>query len=150
MYRKLINSVNEKGYTLLESLFQLLIFSIFAQLFVMFFFWKGMMEEQYFNSSTTEWELFSLEFQELLMDIHQLSVSSGKNSVRITKGDEVHVVEQYHSLIRRTKKEGGHVPMLTGIRNVSFQRNEHFIMATVTMQSGKIFEKDFIIHDQIE
>lgn len=141
---------NSKGYTLLESLFQLVILSIFAQLFIAFVLWKGSMEDQYTSPALLEWELFSLELQELLTNVQAISVSASGTSLRIEKQDEVHVVEQYHSLIRRTKREGGHVPMLTHIRLVTFQKKEHFINMSVTLQDGKKLDKDFVVHEQME
>ena len=51
-----------QGYTFLESIFQLIIMTFSFNLFLLFFFWKDPIEQQYADYSSTEWELFSAGF----------------------------------------------------------------------------------------
>ena len=58
----LLRTKEEKGYTFIESLFQLIIFVTFAHLFILFFLWKAPIEQQYTNMSDGAWELFAVRF----------------------------------------------------------------------------------------
>ena len=73
MYRKLSN---DRGYTLIESLFQLIIFTIFAHLIITFFLWKEPIERQYGNKSTSEWELFTADLQKEVANVSEFSVTA--------------------------------------------------------------------------
>ena len=57
---------NDRGYTLIESLFQLVLFALFVQLFLLFFYWKAPIERQYTNMSSGAWELFAVDLQDVL------------------------------------------------------------------------------------
>lgn len=46
---------SQEGYTLLECILQVMIFALFAQLFLLFFYWKGPIERQYTEHSATAW-----------------------------------------------------------------------------------------------
>ena len=48
--RKFMKDVDEKGYTFLESIFQLIIIDYFSFIYLLlFFFWKGPIEQQLYG-----------------------------------------------------------------------------------------------------
>ena len=72
---------NNQGYSLIESLFQLMIFAAFTQLFVLFFLWKEPIERQYTDMTNASWELFAVDLQAALIDIDEISVNNTENGI---------------------------------------------------------------------
>ena len=68
---------------LLESIFQLFIMTAFIHLFLLFFFWKGPIEQQYADYSSTQWELFSADLQQLLADVSEIQILDGGKSIHL-------------------------------------------------------------------
>ncbi|WHT47487.1 hypothetical protein QNH10_15100 [Sporosarcina thermotolerans] len=93
---------NEKGFTFLESIFHLLIAAIFLQFVVLFFYWKSPIERQLEDYFATEWELFAIDLQTLLLEVEDFNVAAGNQSISfINKRGKIQV-GQAGTLIRKT------------------------------------------------
>ena len=53
----------EKGFTLLDSLLQLMILVLFAHFFLLFFSWYAQKNNGMFNNDELHWELFAFQLQ---------------------------------------------------------------------------------------
>jgi competence protein ComGF len=135
----------EKGYTFIESLFQLIVFVIFAHLFVLFFLWKAPIEQQYTNMSDGAWELFALDLQASIVDVKEFNVHLGGRGIRFVTDRGRIDVEQNNTVIRKAIDGQGHVPFLTGVHSVYFTLNDPVVSVTVTMLDGTRKERDFAI-----
>ena len=142
---RLLRKSNESGYTLIESLFQLMIFVILAQFILLFFVWKQPIDRFYANSSLTEWELFSVEFQQILTNVQEFEVQNGVNGIRIKNIQGVIYFEQNNDVIRKRVHGTGHVPYLTNVESIIFELNEHTLLTNVTFSNGTRKERGFVV-----
>ena len=104
---------NNDGYSLIASLFQLLIFVAFIYLFVLFFVWKEPIERQFTDMTNTTWELFVVDLQAALIDVEGISVNDGRRGISyVTSRGRINIAQQ-NTMIRKTIDGLGHVPFLT-------------------------------------
>ncbi len=134
---------DESGYTLIESMFQLLITCLFIQLFLMFFFWKYTIEMQYTNYANTEWELFLTEMQVGLAEVTDLSVKDA--SFTFKKDNSVYSFNQKGSVLRQQKNGEGHLPLLTGIRTIQFIYEQEVLTIQATMEDNTIKKRSLVV-----
>lgn len=142
---RLLTIKAEKGYTFIESLFQLIVFVTFAHLFVLFFLWKAPIEQQYTNMSDGAWELFALDLQASIVDVKEFNVHLGGRGIRFVTDRGRIDVEQSNTMIRKAIDGLGHVPFLTNVHSVYFTLNGPVVSVTVTMLDGTRKERDFAI-----
>lgn len=141
--RALINQ-DDRGYTLLESLFQLIILAVFVQFLLLFFSWKGAIEEQYSDYTTREWELFSAEFQQLLAEVSEIHLPF-KNVVQFKTERGQITIEQNGTVIRKRVSGEGHVPVLTDVRSTSFVFDGKKLTVTVTSMDYSVKIRGFVV-----
>lgn len=135
------------GFTLLESIVQVMIFALFAQLFLLFFYWKGPIERQYTDHSSIAWEMFAADFQDELTALHAIEVHSNGNGIRFKTDRGLIAIEQRNQVIRKSIDGLGHVPFLTDISSAQFTLNHPTLVVQVVMQDGTRKERDFTIGD---
>ncbi|WP_432358622.1 competence type IV pilus minor pilin ComGF [Sporosarcina sp. UB5] len=136
---------NESGYTLIEALFQLLIMAVLLHFVVLFLYWKMPVERQLKDYYETEWELFAIELQSLLVDVENFDVLIGNRAVSFFNDRGKIHVEQNGYVIRKRVNESGHVPLFTNVSNVFFAQDEHELNVEVTMLDGRKRERRFVI-----
>ena len=141
----LLRTKKEKGYTFIESLFQLIIFVTFAHLFILFFLWKAPIEQQYTNMSDGAWELFAVDFQASIVDVNEFNVHPGGRGIRFVTDRGRIDIEQRNTMIRKAIDGQGHIPFLTDVYSVYFILNDPVVSVTVTMLDGTRKERDFAI-----
>lgn len=135
----------EAGYTLLETIFQVMIFAMFTQLFLLFFYWKAPIERQYTDRSAIQWELFAADFQEELVNIQSIEVIRSGRGIRFQTTRGRIVIEENKDVIRKTIDGQGHVPFLTEVSSVTFTLNDSILIVDAVMQNGTRKERDFTI-----
>jgi competence protein ComGF len=143
--RKLLKVLDEQGYTFLESIFQLTVLSIFLHLFVLFFFWKEPIEEKYFDTSSTEWELFSLDMQKLLSDVSEIQILYEGTTFRIVTSLGRINIGQSGTVIRKLVHGEGHVPLITNVQSVGFEFDGMTLTAHVKMLNGSVKVRGFAV-----
>ncbi|GKV64597.1 MULTISPECIES: competence type IV pilus minor pilin ComGF [unclassified Sporosarcina] len=140
----LMNNGNEKGFSLLESLIQLLIFSILVQLAVLFFYWKAPVQSSYQEDFLGEWELFSLELQQLLQEVEYVMEPTDRSiSFKSEKG--LVTIQVYQQLIRKVVTGKGHVPLLTRVKSCTFSVDGNLLHVAVERVDGMKKERTFAI-----
>ena len=141
----LLNRGDERGYTFLESIFQLLIMALFLQLFVLFFFWKEPIERQYADYGSTEWELFAMDLQLLLAEVSTIEVSDAGETLRFRNARGNIDIEQNGSVIRKRVNGNGHIPLLTSVRSAVFSIDGIGVTTQVVLADGTQKERRFVI-----
>lgn len=137
---------DNRGYTLMESLLHLVIFAIFAQLFLLFFLWKEPIERHHMDKTNTAWELFALDLQADLVDIRTFALHDDRQGLQVRNGhDELIDIERTNNVIRRRKDGEGHVPLLTEMHSVHFTESGEYLHVEVTLQDGTRKERSFAI-----
>lgn len=135
----------ESGYTLLETIFQVMIFAMFTQLFLLFFYWKAPIERQYNDLSAIQWELFAADFQEELVNLQEIEVIRNGDGVRFLTERGSIVIEVNNYVIRKTVDRQGHIPFLTEVSSATFTISGSTLIVKAVMQNGMQKERDFII-----
>ena len=141
----LLTTKEEKGYTFIESLFQLIVFVTFAHLFIVFFLWKAPIEQQYTNMSDGAWELFAVDFQASIVDVNEFNVHQGGRGIQFVTDRGRIDIEQRNNVIRKAIDGQGHIPFLTNVHAVYFTLNDPIVSVTVTMLDGARKERDSAI-----
>jgi len=136
---------NEQGYTLLESIFQLIIMTIFIHLFLLFFFWKGSIEQNYTDYSSTEWELFSADLQFLLSDVSEIRLVNGGRTIRLKNDRGLIDVEQSGTVIRKRVDTTGHIPLVTGVKEATYTFDGMTITVHVTTLDDSVKIRGFAV-----
>lgn len=143
--RSIMKMSNEQGYTFLESIFQLIIMTIFIHLFILFFFWKGPIEQYYTDSSSTEWELFSADLQYLLSDVNEIRLVNGGRTIRLKNNRGVIDIEQSGTVIRKRVDTTGHIPLVTGVKEATYTFDGMTITAYVKMLNDSVKVRGFAV-----
>lgn len=135
----------EAGYTLLETIFQIMIFAMFTQLFLLFFYWKAPIERQYNDLAAIQWELFAADIQEELVNLQTIEVIRDGRGIRFKTNRGSIVIEENNDVIRKTVDRQGHVPFLTEVSSATFTLNGSILFVEAVMQDGTRKERDFTI-----
>lgn len=136
---------NEAGYSFLEALFQLVIMGIFLQFVVLFFYWKTPIERQLQDYYATEWEMFAIDLQALLVNVEDFKVLMGDRSISFTNERGKIEVGQNNYVIRKRTNLTGHIPLFTNVSSVVFTEDGHELIVDVTMLDGSKRERRFAI-----
>lgn len=136
---------NEAGYTFLEALFQLVIMGIFLHFVVLFFYWKLPIEQQLQDYYATEWELFAIDLQALLVEVDSFNIPVGNRSISFTNERGRIDIGQINHVIRKQVNLTGHIPLFTNVSNVVFTDEGHEFNMEVTMLDGSKRERRFAI-----
>lgn len=143
MYR-VMSTCSEKGFTLLESIFHLMIFTLLIQMTLLFFYWKAPVEAVYQNDFLGEWELFSIELQQMLEEVEWVSQSADDMVAFKTKKGII-TIHVYQQLIRKLVNNQGHVPLLTGVKSCIFTLEDQQLHIKVEKLNGVKKERTFAV-----
>lgn len=148
MHRFLKLSDN-RGYTLIESLFQLMIFGAFVHLFILFIFWKGPIERQYANRSDIAWEIFTVDLQDAIINVEEFNVHEGGRGIQFLT-DRGRIDIEYRNQVIRKRIDGlGHIPFLTEVYTSLFSYDGMRLSVDITMLDGTRRERVFAVgHNQ--
>lgn len=144
MYRQSLGK-DEAGYTLLEAILQIVVFALFAQLFVLFFYWKAPIERQYQTRSQIQWEMFAADFQKEIALAELIEVTRAGEGIRFVTERGTIRIEEKNEVIRKTIDGAGHVPLMTEIMQTNFSLTYPTLHLEVVMQDGTEMERDFIV-----
>ncbi|PIC81003.1 hypothetical protein CSV75_04280 [Sporosarcina sp. P18a] len=139
-----MKQLDEKGYSLVESIIHLLIFTMLIQFTILFFYWQVPMKKAYQGDLLGEWELFSLEVQELLEEVTRVeevkltTITFHAPKRRIT-------IQQYDTMLRKVVDGTGHVPLLMNVKSSKFTVKDSELKIAVEMKDGVRKERTFAI-----
>lgn len=143
MYR--IRLKNEAGHTLFEAILHIVIFALFAQLFVLFFYWKAPIDRQYKNPSKVAWEMFAADFQDEILQVDSMEVIRSGEGIRFQTARGIIIIELGNQVIRKRVDGLGHVPLITEVVRTNFTLKDPILQVEVLMEDGTQMERDFII-----
>ncbi len=129
-----------KGYTLLESLFALIIVLLFVHLFYLFFVWKTWNAPLDEVLERVEHEMFWIEVDEWIREAVDVQISTSNRRLQVQTAEGNYDIHLHNQNVRMQKNGRGHVPLLTKVEHLTFQRNEDTITYAVTWKSGRTIE----------
>ncbi|HWI48194.1 MAG TPA: competence type IV pilus minor pilin ComGF [Rummeliibacillus sp.] len=143
---RFLNNKDERGFTLLDALLQLMILVCFAHFFLLFFIWCSHKNNGMFNTDELQWELFSFQLQkELTYTTDFYRRTSYHIQYSSTRGNLG--VKQASGELRR---EEGYQPLLFGVSMVNFEYSHNRLNTTVKFMNGKERSREFIVPNSKE
>jgi len=136
--------MNERGYTLLEALFQLVVFMLIAHLVVFIMLWFAEMKVTVLSDEQSKWELFVYDLNMYLEDISSFTIRKDQKRITFQAADTTHNIDCYSNIIS-DKVKGGHVPLLIGINKCQFKYEKNMLTVTVELPSGIQKERTFYV-----
>jgi len=135
---KHLSQLKNGGYTLLETMLALAIFTV-----IVFFFPMIIPSFQSSHDDQLKIKEAELFFAQTRRDIHQaIQVNASGNVLYVTfKNGDTATYERYGTSIRRRLNGEGHEIMLQNIRDLSFQTKQNMVAIRVTGPRGRTFER---------
>ncbi|MEB6547520.1 ComGF family competence protein [Heyndrickxia sporothermodurans] len=121
--------MNEKGFSLIECIFSLLILSTILAFFPLLIKAYERIDHAYSTEKDFEWNLFLMELRKELRTSNGWVVTG--NSLYLNRGQEVVVYEKYNQSIRRRVDGKGHEVVLQKVKQINFNSNKNEIILHV-------------------
>lgn len=138
-----IAGLNEKGFSFLTAIFDLLVLMTMLPLIILFFgFAVGFTED--LDPHRSEWQLFAVDLQSYLNNSDSLEIINGGNGIRIVQMGEEYDIELYTDMIRKQKERKGHEVMLTRIRLCRFSLEGNMLKIHTEFTTGSIEEAEYV------
>ncbi len=137
----------EKGYTLLDALYHLIVFLLFSHLILLILVWIQKQNETYLTNENVTWEIFVNDFQQYLENVKEIEVVGYNDKIDISYVDTEETIQigQLKEVIRKQVSYVGNVPMLIGIQNLRFELVENKLKMNVKFPNGIVKERVFIV-----
>lgn len=136
--------MNEKGYTFLEALFQLVVFVLICHLFILIMVWFAEMKLTLLTDEQSKWELFVYDLNMYLVEVTSFTIREDQKRITFHASDSLHNIDCYSNIIRDQVK-GGHIPMLIDIKNCEFQYIDNELTVAVEFPSGLKKERTYYV-----
>ncbi|MBT2571625.1 competence type IV pilus minor pilin ComGF [Planococcus sp. ISL-110] len=138
-----IARLDEKGFSFLTSIFDLLVLMTMLPLIVLFFgFAVGFTED--LDAHQAEWQLFAVDLQSYLNNSESLEIINGGSGIRVVQLGEEFDIELYTDMIRKQKERKGHEVMLTRVRLCSFSLDGNMLKVRTEFTTGSLEEAEYV------
>ena len=132
----------EKGFTLLDSLLQLMILVLFAHFFLLFFSWYAQKNNGMFNNDELHWELFAFQLQKELTHTENFTyISKPPKIIYSTDRGDLSVSNMSGELRRGL----GYQPLLFGVAQLTFDYSEYILKMNVKFHDGTERSREYIV-----
>ncbi|BDH62088.1 hypothetical protein MTP04_22180 [Lysinibacillus sp. PLM2] len=140
------------GYTLLEALYQLVVFILLTQIIIFIFIWINKQNQTFMTDENIPWEIFVNDLKKYLTNIENITVENNDTRLNINYRDSSSSIQisPINNVIRKQVNHTGHVPMLIGIKNLKFTLVENELTITVTLLNGEVKERSFFVQTRKE
>ena len=137
--------MNEKGYTLLEALFQLVVFVLLSHIFILIMLWFTEMKSTVLANEHTKWELFVYDMNMYFVDVTSFEVNSTNSKITFQTPDGLYSMERYQNIIRKQVSNQGHEPLLIGIKTCQFYYENEELRIVVEFPNGISKERTYYV-----
>lgn len=149
-----IQQLNNKGFTLLESIIALLVFALCFSLFSLAVKQVQSIHNVQQSDRQLEWHLFLNQFEFDLKENKLEKVTKEQvvfnQYIEKTEGIErVSYKRNSQKLIRQVSSQG-YQPMLMKLRTLNFTLNGKFLVIQVEFMNGEIYQSQINLKDHIE
>ncbi|MDQ0430060.1 competence protein ComGF [Planomicrobium stackebrandtii] len=138
-----ITRLDEKGFSFLTSVFELLVLMTMLPLIVLFFGFALSFTED-LDPHRAEWQLFAVDLQSYLNNSDSLEIINGGNGIRVVQMGEEYDIELYTDMIRKQKDRKGHEVMLTRVRLSHFTLDGRTLKVRIEFTSGTMEEAEYV------
>ncbi|ALS78856.1 competence type IV pilus minor pilin ComGF [Planococcus kocurii] len=135
--------LDEKGFSFLTAIFDLLVLLLMLPLIVLFFgFAIGFAKD--LDPHRAEWQLFAIDLQSYLNHSDAIEIINGGSGIRIAQMGEEFDIELYTDMIRKQKNRKGHEVMLTRVRQSHFTLVGNKLKVQTEFLSGNTEEAEYV------
>lgn len=138
-----VKRLDERGFSFLTSLFDLLVLMTMLPLIVLFYGFAVSFTED-LDPHRLEWQLFTTDLQGYLNNSDSLEIINGGSGIRVVQMGEEFDIEMYTDLIRKQKARKGHEVMLTRIRRCSFSLEGDILTIRAEFSTGTLEEAEYV------
>lgn len=142
-------NLDEAGYTFIEAIFQLIVFMLFAQIFILIIMWFSQFQAIEKMKDQVNWELFVLDLNQYLLNTRQFELYRNGNGIKIdtlmSEEQKVYIIEKSEKHIRKASEKGGNEIMLGFVEQADFSVRGNELLLKVTMKNGVKRERIFIV-----
>lgn len=139
----------ERGYTMIEAIFQLVVLVLFAQIVFFIVHWFYDYQDVESMQHDVNWNLFALDLHENLAQMYQFEVIQNGNGIRFDVLEEgnyrTFIIEKSTNHIRKRSLLGGNEVMLGFVDTAHFDVVGHELHLEVAMKNGQERERIFIV-----
>lgn len=139
---------NERGFTLLENLFQLTVFVLFTSISLLIFIWVRDLQQIEMMKDEVNWELF-------VYDLHQYNMNSASGRVLNSNllqleiindpEERLFVFDKTEAHLRKRSNKGGNEIMLPFVENWELAIIENEVNMRVVMKNGTTRERNLVL-----
>ncbi|MEK4386499.1 competence type IV pilus minor pilin ComGF [Solibacillus sp. FSL W7-1464] len=139
---------NERGFTLLESLFQLTVFILFSAISLLILLWIRDLHQLELMKDEVNWELF-------VYDLHQYNMNSASGKVLNSNTlqleilndpeERLFVFDKSEEHLRKRSNKGGNEIMLPFVEEWELAVDENELKMRVVMKNGTRRERDLVL-----
>lgn len=133
---------NQRGFTLLESILSLVLFTFIIMLSTLCLQLNIQMGKELYHKNYLEWELFQHYLVDESRRAIRIETINNQLIMTMSNGDRIKY-EKYGDIIRRRVNEKGHEPVLLGMKEMIVDRNQDSIELEVTF--ANTFIKSIIV-----
>lgn len=144
MYQPRRAILNKNGFTLLEALFQLVIFSLFAQLIILFILFIHQQNTSILSDDIVDWEIFVRDLQQYLVQVDEIQVDYHSVNI-IYKGREHIKINKSGDVLWLQINDKGYVPMLIGVHIAEFSVTNDYLSIKVEFTNGLVKERALFV-----
>ncbi|MEK5185574.1 competence type IV pilus minor pilin ComGF [Solibacillus sp. FSL R5-0691] len=140
--------LNERGFTLLESLFQLTVFVLFSSITLLILLWVRDLRQIEMMKDEVNWELF-------VYDLHQYNMNSASGKVLSSSmlqleilndpEERLFVFDKSAEHLRKRSNKGGNEIMLPFVENWELAIIGNELNMKVVMKDGTKRERDLVL-----
>jgi competence protein ComGF len=135
---------DQSGYTLLEGIFHLAVFMLFAQVLAGAMWWLTLTEANVTDTTEIDWALFIQYVDSYLNEVDSIEVHENSRGITIRKGKTNYKVESYKNLVRKQKNLDGHEQMLLNVKSLFVEKEGNSLRMKVNFLND--VEKEYVFY----
>ncbi|WP_050789203.1 competence type IV pilus minor pilin ComGF [Planococcus donghaensis] len=138
-----LRRLDEKGFSFLTSIFDVMVLMTLLPLIVLFFSF-AIQFKQDVDPHRAEWQLFVIDLQSYLHRSDTIEVINGGSGIRVVQRVEEFDIELYTNMMRKQKSQKGHEVMLTRVSQCSFSLDGNKVKIRIKFTTGNIEEAEYV------
>lgn len=135
---------NSSGFTLLESIFQLVVFSLFAQLIILFLLFIHQQNNSILSEELVDWEVFVQDLQQYLIHVEEIQMDSYSINIIYNKKERIRMNKSGDVIWLQTNDKG-YIPLLLGVRTAKFSITNDYLTIKVEFINGLVKERALFV-----
>ncbi|NLY78913.1 MAG: ComGF family competence protein [Lysinibacillus sp.] len=142
MYQR--RKLSNKGFTLIEALFQLIVYSLFAQLVILFILFIRQENNSILTNELVQWETFLRDLQQFLIQVDEIEVDKQSIVIKYSTSTEIKI-NKSSDVIWFQMDNKGYIPLLIGVRYAHFSAVNDYLTIEVEFINGIVKERTLFV-----